>query len=71
MDNFYNQSFLENSIIQLEDVIADLSKWDAYNDDYYNEEIGILQKILDLIKQKEEREENSVVGRAGQDENYG
>lgn len=49
-----NKEELQGTIACLETEIDDLAKWDAYNDDVFNEEVHILYETLKLIKMKAE-----------------
>ena len=52
-DNLYDKEFLRNTLDLLQDLIGDLSKWSAWNDDKYNQEVHDLQEIIKNIKLKE------------------
>ena len=52
MNSIYTKNFLINTLDILEDNIRDIEKWNAYNDDEYQDEAEAIKTIIEVLKAK-------------------
>ncbi len=49
--SIYDEDFFKSTLSLLQSELDDLDTWSVYNQDKYNDEISIIRKALELIKE--------------------